>query len=153
MSLPAWRFLLWVMLVLAAMFSAGLFFHVSGLLFFFGFAFLFLQDMTFYLNHFYLVVVLNLVYSLLPSNRMFSLDVLFGFVKPKRTVPYWTVFVSRYVISVVYIYAGVAKMNEDWIRCVVNAPRTFLFENVENDLVLFRAVANRCFTGCQSEPR
>jgi vitamin K-dependent gamma-carboxylase len=116
LSFASWKILINCLFVLACCFSAGFLFPYCGIAFFIGFSWLFLQDMTFYLNHFYLVVVLNFVYTWLPSNRMFSVDAALGLVKKSNTVPYWTVFLTRYVVSVVYVYAGIAKMNEDWIR-------------------------------------
>ena len=102
--------------VMAAMFSAGLLYHFAAFGFAIGFTMLFLQDMSFYLNHFYLVVVLCFAYAFVPANRFWSLDALFGLVRASPTVPYWTIFLTRYLVSVVYVHAGLAKMNEDWIR-------------------------------------
>lgn len=116
LSLEQWKVFHWLMLLLGAMFSAGLFYHWVAFAFALGFAFLFLQCMSFYLNHFYLVSVLCFAYAFVPANRFWSLDARFGFVKPSPTVPFWTVAMTRALVSVVYVYAGYAKMNEDWIR-------------------------------------
>jgi vitamin K-dependent gamma-carboxylase len=111
-----WKLFLNVMLVLGGMASAGLFYHQAAFAFALGFAFLFLQCMSFYLNHFYLVAVLGFAYAFVPANRFWSLDALLGIAKPSPTVPFWTVAMTRILVSVVYVYAGYAKMNEDWIR-------------------------------------
>eukprot|EP01108_Squamamoeba_japonica_P006655 TRINITY_DN5433_c0_g1_i1.p1 TRINITY_DN5433_c0_g1~~TRINITY_DN5433_c0_g1_i1.p1 ORF type:complete len:570 (-),score=250.60 TRINITY_DN5433_c0_g1_i1:38-1702(-) len=116
LTFEQWKIFHYCMLVFAGMFSAGLLYHVAALLFALGFTFLFLQDMSFYLNHFYLVMVLCYAYTFVPANRFWSLDAALGIVKKDNTVPFWTVFLTRALVSVVYIYAGIAKMNEDWIR-------------------------------------
>jgi hypothetical protein len=75
--------------------TAGLFYHYAAFAFAAGFAFLFLQCMSFYLNHFYLVSVLGFAYAFVPANRFWSLDALFGLVKRSPTVPFWTVAMTR----------------------------------------------------------
>lgn len=105
------------MIGLAFSFSAGFLYHLAAFGYFLGFALLYFQDMGLYLNHFYLIVMLNLAYCFLPANRYFSVDAWLGLVRRSATVDYWTVWFVRMLISVVYFYAGVAKMNEDWIRC------------------------------------
>jgi hypothetical protein len=115
-SLGTWKVLLWIMAVSCVAFSIGFLYHVAAFTFFFLFAFLFLQDATMYLNHYYLICVLCGVFCCLPANQLFAVDPMLRLAKHKPTVPYWTVFVCRLIISIVYVYAGVAKMNEDWIR-------------------------------------
>eukprot|EP01108_Squamamoeba_japonica_P000146 TRINITY_DN1017_c0_g1_i2.p1 TRINITY_DN1017_c0_g1~~TRINITY_DN1017_c0_g1_i2.p1 ORF type:complete len:454 (-),score=112.76 TRINITY_DN1017_c0_g1_i2:644-2005(-) len=117
MDLESWKIFFPVMSCFAVMFAVGLLYYIAAFGFFLGFAFLYLQDMGLYLNHFYLIMVLNLAYCFMPANRVASVDALIGLVKPARSMPYWTVWFSQFLISNVYFWAGVAKMNEDWIRC------------------------------------
>lgn len=51
----------------------------------------------------------------LPANVNFSLDAKFGFVKRKNIVPNWTIFVIKLQLSIVYFFAGIAKLNYDWL--------------------------------------
>ena len=115
-SLENWKVLLWIMTVSCVAFSVGFLYRVASVTFFLLFTFLFLQDATMYLNHYYLICILSGVFSCLPANRLNAIDPILKLAKHQKTVPYWTVFVCRLVISIVYIYAGIAKMNEDWIR-------------------------------------
>lgn len=96
--------------------SCGFLYRLNAILFFFGFTYLFLLDATHYLNHFYLVCIISFLIIFLPLNAYWAVDN-FLFPRTYRTyVPYWTLWVFRTLISVVYFYAGVAKMNEDWLR-------------------------------------
>ena len=77
-----------------------------------------MQDLGLYLNHFYLILVICVMLIFMPANcSPLSLDARLGLASKSNSVPYWTVWASRALISIVYFYAGVAKMNEDWIRC------------------------------------
>jgi hypothetical protein len=100
--------------VAAALLALGLWTRWSALAFFLGFAHLFLIEKARYLNHFYLIVLLALLLVFLPTNRAFSLDA------RRRglpgTVPAWSVALLRFQVGLVYFYAGVAKLNADWLR-------------------------------------
>lgn len=47
---------------------------------------------------------------------MGSIDPKIRLAKKSQTVPYWTLLLLRFIIALVYIFAGVSKMNEDSIR-------------------------------------
>jgi vitamin K-dependent gamma-carboxylase len=117
LTLAEWQIFFPIMCALSVCFAVGLFYRVASVAFFLGFCCIYFQDIGLYLNHFYLIVVLNFVYCFLPANRFFALDALIGLAPASPTVPYWSVWLSRFLISNVYCWAGVAKMNEDWIRC------------------------------------
>jgi len=109
-------YLVHAMALAASFIIVGFLYRLSALAFFVMFAYLYLQEMTLYLNHFYLVTVMCLIMVVVPCNCDFSVDAwLSG--KRQRFVPYWTVWMFQVLISVVYIHAGLAKFNEDWLRC------------------------------------
>jgi hypothetical protein len=118
LSFEAWKVYLWVMMGLCGCFTVGLFYHFAAVAYFLMFTALYLTDMTFYLNHFYLIICLCATLAVMPANRHFSLDALLfpSRVKPSMYVPRWTIDLMRFMIAVVYVHAGIAKMNEDWIR-------------------------------------
>lgn len=72
------------------------------------------MDKTTYLNHYYFISILSFLMIFLPSNGSFSIDSLI-----KKTtfdkVPQWTIDSIKLLISIVYIYAGLAKVNSDWL--------------------------------------
>jgi hypothetical protein len=53
--------------------------------------------------------------ALLPAANAASLDVRLGRVAPCTTVPAWVQWALRVQVGVVYFFAGVAKLNADWL--------------------------------------
>lgn len=103
-----------VMGVLALMVAAGLFFRPAIIGFTLCFAYVFLCEQARYLNHFYLIILVGLLLSVTDGNRWMSLDRRF-FGRPS-VVPFWQIFLLRAQLFIVYFYAGVAKLNPDWLR-------------------------------------
>jgi hypothetical protein len=93
----------------------GLFYRLATGLFFLGFTYTELIDLTYYLNHYYFVSVISFLLILVPPHRNFSLDVV---RKPSlycTSVPAWCINVFKFQIAIVYIYAGLIKINYDWL--------------------------------------
>lgn len=93
----------------------GLYYRISSVLFFLSFAYIELIDKANYLNHYFFITVIAFLMMLLPAHKAWSLDVI---RKPKllqRTIPYWMVFVLILQLSITYFFAGVAKLNSDWL--------------------------------------
>ena len=113
---PNNMYILLYLIIGSALFVAlGLFYRLAIIVFFCSFTYLQLIDATNYLNHYYLVCLLAFLLLFLPANRAFSLDVLFGFVKRKTKVPAWTINILIFQLCVVYTFAGIAKLNSDWL--------------------------------------
>ncbi len=77
---------------------------------------MFLMEKTLYINHIYLYCILFLVFAFLPADRAFSVD---AYQNPKlksSTIPAWTVYCIIFQLSIVYFYAGLAKLNIDWLH-------------------------------------
>lgn len=74
-----------------------------------------LIDASLYLNHYWLMTLLGLLLFVLPVGRSWSLDVRSGRVEPSTLVPVWMVWSARAQVGVVYVVAGVAKLNGDWL--------------------------------------
>lgn len=104
--------------VLALCILLGLFYRVAAVLFFLGFAYVFLLEKTLYLNHFYLIVLISLLLIFIPAHRAFSIDALRHKTLHADTVPGWTLWILRAQIGIVYFYGGIAKLNPDWLRGV-----------------------------------
>jgi hypothetical protein len=52
---------------------------------------------------------------ILPANRSFSVDALRAPGKTLASVPAWVVLILKFQLAIVYVYAGVAKINYDWL--------------------------------------
>jgi hypothetical protein len=101
--------------ILALFVAAGIWYRASAALFFFGFTHVFLLDQARYLNHFYLVCLLSFVLVFVPAHRSFSVDAWRRSEIRSDVVPAWAVTLLRAQIGIPYFYAGVAKLNTDWM--------------------------------------
>jgi vitamin K-dependent gamma-carboxylase-like protein len=90
--------------------------RIAAVLFFLGFTYVFLLDVTRYLNHFYLISLLSFLLIFLPAERAFSVDARLNPRLRADTVPAWTLWLLRAQIGIAYIYGGVAKLSPDWLR-------------------------------------
>lgn len=107
-----------IMLIwLSALFvTIGFFYRTSALAFFLLFSWTYLLEQGMYLNHFYLVCVICLMMVFLPCNSCYSVDAYLWPRIRKDTAPKWCLFWVKALLVTVYTYAGIAKMNEDWMR-------------------------------------
>jgi len=103
------------MALLSAFVAVGFLYRVSIVLLFCTFTYVELVDVTNYLNHYYLVSLLALLMCFLPLNRVWSVDALRSRRGAPTTVPAWMLYLMRFQIGVVYFYAGLAKLQPDWL--------------------------------------
>jgi hypothetical protein len=103
--------------VLAACVLVGFLTRPATLLFTLGFAYAHLIDKTNYLNHYFLVVAMGLLGTVLPWHRVASVDAWrarrAGVALPP--VPAWAVWAVRLQIGLVYTFGGLAKLRPDWL--------------------------------------
>lgn len=93
----------------------GLWYRLSAAVFFVGFSYVYLLDQTYYLNHHYLVCLISFLMIFVPAHKAFSVD---AWRKPwlrTDTVPAWSLWLLRGQIGLVYFFAGIAKLNGDWL--------------------------------------
>jgi hypothetical protein len=79
------------------------------------FSYIELLDKTYYLNHYYLVSLLSLWLFLLPADRAYSWR---AWCKPEQRlshIPALYLWLLRAQIGLVYFFAGLAKLNSDWL--------------------------------------
>jgi hypothetical protein len=93
----------------------GLFYRISIITAFLSFTYVELIDKSNYLNHYYFISLVSFIMIFLPANRYFSLDVIRNPSIKISNVPNWTVSALKLQLAVVYIYAGIAKLNYDWL--------------------------------------
>lgn len=99
----------------AAGIMLGLFYRWSAWIFFLSFTYVELLDKTNYLNHYYFVSIIAFLLLWVPAHRHFSLDVR---RRPDLWVshlPAWMVLVFQLQLGLVYFFAGLAKLNYDWL--------------------------------------
>jgi len=101
--------------LLAIFIGVGFLYRISTILFFLAFSYIFLLDQARYLNHFYLVILISFLLILLPANRSFSIDAKLWSTRQSSMVPAWTIWILRIQFEVLYIYAGIVKINADWL--------------------------------------
>jgi hypothetical protein len=108
--------LLFLLLIVASLLIAlGLLYRAAIVVFFLGFTYVELIDVTTYLNHYYFVSLVAFILIWLPANRHFALDARFGWVPRRPLVPAWTIGILRLQLGLVYVFAGLAKLNSDWL--------------------------------------
>jgi hypothetical protein len=109
----SWTYGLFVLaFVSAVMVMIGWKYRLAIVLFFLSFTYIELMDKTTYLNHYYFVSLLSFVLIWLPAADYFSVDK--GIDKSAK-VPGWTINCLKVFVGVVYFYAGLAKLNSDWL--------------------------------------
>ena len=113
---PAMVVVVLAMLLAAGFFTLGAYYRVSAAVLFVLSTYTYLLDQTHYLNHVYLANILTFLMIFLPANVRWSIDSKFDASLRKERVPAWTLWLLRFQIGVVYFYAGIAKMNGDWIK-------------------------------------
>ena len=101
--------------ILAAGITLGYRYRLCAALFFAGFVYIELLDKTAYLNHYYLFALLSLLTIFLPLHRSLSLDAW----RQSRTLwgqaPAGAIWLLRTQLALVYLFAGAAKLNPDWL--------------------------------------
>ncbi|WNJ20696.1 HTTM domain-containing protein [Pontibacter sp. G13] len=74
-----------------------------------------LIDLTYYLNHYYFISIFSFLMVVVPAHRAFSLDVKRHPSWACTHVPRWTLLILQIQIAIVYVYAGLAKINSEWL--------------------------------------
>ena len=104
-----------LLLVCSLMITLGLFYRYSSLLFFILFTYIELIDKTNYLNHYYFISLISFLMIFLPANRFFSVDNIFGICNERTMVKAWQINTIKLQVGIVYLFAGVAKLNYHWL--------------------------------------
>ena len=114
-SLGEYTYLLFAVCILCAvLITIGLWYRLGMILFFLSFSYIELIEKTTYLNHYYFISILSFLLVFLPANKCFSIDALLR-KKQYKEIPQWTVDAIKLLMVIVYFYAGLAKLNSDWL--------------------------------------
>lgn len=95
--------------------TLGYKYRISIIGFFLTFTYIELMDKTTYLNHYYFISVMAFLMIWLPMHRYFSVDAYRNQNLRAQYIPRWTVDAIKLLLGVVYFYAGLAKINTDWL--------------------------------------
>ncbi len=104
-----------VLAALAIAIALGWRYRIAIVLFTLGFTYTQLVDITNYLNHHYLVVLLGALLAVMPANAAWSLDARRDPSIARSDIPAWIVWLLRFQVGVVYVFAGLAKAKTDWL--------------------------------------
>lgn len=113
---PAWIYAAYTMWIVgAAGIAVGLLYRVSVVVFFLGFTYLHFLDASNYINHYYLISILAVFLFFVPANIAWSLDARWGLAPRQPQLYRGILALFRLQIAFVYIGAGIAKLNSDWL--------------------------------------
>jgi hypothetical protein len=82
-------------------------YRISAVLLFLTFTYTELIDLTYYLNHYYYVSIVCALLCIIPSPP--------AIWDTQAHIPRWVIVIFQLQIAIVYIYAGLAKINYDWL--------------------------------------
>jgi len=103
------------LVALAFCIAVGFAYRIAMPLFFLGFTYAHLIDKANYLNHYYLLSLIALLLSCMPLGRFWSLRTYSDPGKRLDVVPQWMIWIVRFQIAIVYVFAAIAKLNADWL--------------------------------------
>ena len=114
--LGGFTYVLFLICGLSAIFvSLGLKYRIAIITFFLSFTYIELMDKTTYLNHYYFISILSFLMIFLPANAYFSMDAFRNKQLRSQQVPAWAIDSIKLLLCIVYFYAGLAKLNSDWL--------------------------------------
>ncbi|TRO65447.1 HTTM domain-containing protein [Christiangramia sabulilitoris] len=109
-------YLLFIICGLAALFVAlGFKYRIAIVTFFLSFTYIELMDKTTYLNHYYFISILSFLMIFLPAHVYYSLDAWRNNNLSFQRIPAWFIDSIKLLLAIVYFYAGLAKINSDWL--------------------------------------
>lgn len=114
MSSGAMHVLFYALFGLALAVAAGLAFRVTAPLFALGLTYIQLVDVSTYLNHYYLAGLLAWLLAFSPAHRAWSVDAWLAKRRAAEIPAAWLVL-FRVQVGVVYVFAGLAKAQPDWL--------------------------------------
>jgi len=110
-----WTYVLFALTAISAlMVCLGFRYRLAIVVFFLSFTYVELLDKANYLNHYYFISVVAFAMIFLPAAENFSLDSRRKKVAYEKA-PRWAVLMPMVLVGIVYVFAGLAKVNTDWL--------------------------------------
>ncbi|GIX42480.1 MAG: type I deoxyribonuclease HsdR [Leptospiraceae bacterium] len=97
-----------VLMIFSIFVIFGILYKFSLLVSLLLFMWIFFQDPTYYLNHHYFIIIIGIYLLLLPEPKH-------NFLAENSLYPEWAIILIRLQIAIVYLYAGFAKIQPDWL--------------------------------------
>lgn len=114
--LGIYTYLLFFICGISALFVAfGFKYRAAIIVFFLSFTYIELMDKTHYLNHYYFISILSFLMVFLPAQAYFSVDAFRNKNLSYQKIPRWCIDSIKLLLGLVYFYAGLAKVNSDWL--------------------------------------
>lgn len=130
-----WMYLPFILFVLSSIgIMLGAFYRWSAILLFLSFSYIELLDKSNYLNHYYFISLIAFLLIFVPANGMFSLDVKRKRKQEIKQVPMWNIGIFKFQLAIVYIFAGIAKLEYDWL---INAQPLKIWLQAHRDMPIF----------------
>lgn len=99
----------------ALLVAVGLFYRFAALSLFLSFTYIELIDKSTYLNHYYFTSIICLLLIFLPAHAYFSVDAYRRHSLSADKIPRWCLDSVRLFVGFLYFFAGLAKINSDWL--------------------------------------
>lgn len=125
--------------VSALMVAAGMFYRISSTLLFLSFTYIELIDKSTYLNHYYFISMICLLMIFLPAHACFSFDAWRKKTIAPGLIPQWSLDAVKLLVCILYFYAGLAKVNSDWL---LHAQPLRIWLPAKNDLPVIGFIFN-----------
>jgi hypothetical protein len=119
--------------------AVGFYYRVAITGLFLTFTYIELIDKSTYLNHYYFISMVCLMMIFLPAHAYFSWDARRDKTLSADSIPRWCIDVLRIFVCMVYVYAGLAKVNSDWL---LNAQPLRIWLPAQNDLPIIGSLFN-----------
>ena len=118
---PAWIHATVILVAVSGLLVAlGLFYRPAICTLFLSYGYLWAVESTrtYWQSYYYIEVLVVFFLTCMPAHHMFSLDAQRAKRKGRplpQTIPFWPIFLLRAQLVIAYFYAGVAKLNKDWL--------------------------------------
>lgn len=132
------RFSIYFLFISCLLIIIGYFTRIALALHAFIYAYYILVDCSYYNNHYYLFLLINILLITTNCDIVFSIKSFFKNDK-RDSIPNWQIFIFQFQIAIVYFIAGTVKINEDWLTC--NTMKTVL-QNSKDYKMLAKYISN-----------
>ncbi len=125
--------------ICALMVALGFFYRTASIGLFLSFTYIELIDKSTYLNHYYFISMICLMMIFLPAHAYFSIDSLRNKQLLSDRIPQWCLDSLNFFFCIVYVFAGIAKINSDWL---LHAQPLRIWLPAKNDLPVIGFIFN-----------
>jgi hypothetical protein len=125
--------------VSALMVTLGWFYRIASVALFLSFTYIELIDKSTYLNHYYFISMVSLLMIFLPAHVYFSLDARRNKSVNSDKIPQWSIDSLKLFVALIYVFAGLAKINSDWL---LEAQPLRIWLPAKNDISLIGPLFN-----------